>query len=93
MTESVRELIARLCAEMDQGTTWLEIDRQEDGSHLVAGSVQCHAEAVEFDEDSGLHMVIPFSSLVALRYGRQGSEGGETVSMATPGDQRLKMAS
>ncbi|SHG29731.1 hypothetical protein SAMN02745157_3947 [Kaistia soli DSM 19436] len=79
MMETVREMIARIDAEMQAAAGWLEIERLEDGPHLASSGVRCQADAVEFDDDAGFTTRIPYGSVVAIRFGRQ----GEAMPLAT----------
>lgn len=72
MAETVRELIARLSAEIERDDGWMEIDLVDDGPCLVGGSIVCGAEIVEFDDDSGFRAAVPYDLVCAVRTGRQG---------------------
>ncbi|HWJ73184.1 MAG TPA: hypothetical protein VNX29_08475 [Kaistia sp.] len=79
MMETVREMIARIDADMQAAAGWIEIERRDDGAHLASGALRCQADAVEFDDDAGLTTRIPYGQVVAIRFGRQ----GETMPLAT----------
>ncbi len=70
--ETVREMIARIGAAVEADAGWIEIERAEDGPHLASGRLRCQADRVEFDDDAGFLTAIPYSSVIAIRYGRQG---------------------
>lgn len=77
--ETVREMIARIDAEMRASCGWIEIEASADGPHLASGNLRCHAESVEFDDDAGFTTEIAYASVVAIRFGRQ----GEAMPLAT----------
>ncbi len=71
MTETARQLIARLRDEVESGRLWLEIRSFDDGVHLVSGGVECHDDSVAFDDDSGFRNVLAYRLIEAVRSGRQ----------------------
>ena len=77
--ETIREMIARLEAEVAAMRGWIEVEGAEDGAHLAGGHLACRVDAVEFDDDAGFRARIPYSSVVAIRFGRP----GETEPLAT----------
>ncbi|MCX5480580.1 hypothetical protein OSH08_16375 [Kaistia geumhonensis] len=72
--ETVREMIARIDAEMASVCGWIEIEHVDEGASLASGRLTCQAEAVEFEDDAGFRVRVPYASVSAVRFGRQGEE-------------------
>jgi hypothetical protein len=69
--ETLPQIIARLHADARRAKGSLSIEKVGGGVYFIAGdTVTCHEEAVEFVDDEGVRVVVPYSQIIAIEVRR-----------------------
>jgi hypothetical protein len=69
--ETLPQIIARLHAEARQAKRSLSIEKVGGGIYFISGdTVTCHEDAVEFSDDEGVRVVVPYSQIIAIEVRR-----------------------
>jgi len=62
--------LARVQAEATAANGWLMIMSTEGRVFILAGDiVTCHADAAEFTDDNGEHVVLPYAQIATVEIG------------------------
>jgi hypothetical protein len=66
-SETLPQTIARLHGEAMKANAWLVIEKVGGGMYLIGGeAVTCHADSVEFSDNDGAHVVVPYGQIIAI---------------------------
>jgi hypothetical protein len=66
-TETLPETIARMHDEARKNNSWMMIEKIGGGTYLIGGdAVTCHADSVEFSDNEGSHIVVPYSHIISI---------------------------
>ena len=66
-TETLPQTIARMHGDARKANAWLVIEKVGGGTYLIGGdAVTCHADSVEFSDNEGAHVVVPYGQIIAI---------------------------
>jgi hypothetical protein len=65
--ETLPQTIARVHAAAIKAKGWMVIEKVGGGTYFVSSEeVTCHADSIEFTDDAGSHVVVPYRHITAL---------------------------
>jgi hypothetical protein len=66
-TETLPQTIARMHGDARKANGWLVIEKVGGGTYLIGGdAVTCHADSIEFSDNEGAHVVVPYTQIIAI---------------------------
>jgi hypothetical protein len=66
-TETLPETIARVHATAIKAKGWMVIEKIGGGTYFVSSEeVTCHADSIEFSDDAGSHVVVPYRHITSI---------------------------
>jgi len=65
-TETLTQTIARLHDEATRANNSLVFEKTGGGTYWAGGDIVLHADAIEFTDDEGVHVVVPYNHLIAV---------------------------
>ncbi|MBO0758577.1 MAG: hypothetical protein J2P54_22230 [Bradyrhizobiaceae bacterium] len=66
-TETLPQTIARVHATAIKAKGWMVIEKVGGGTYFVSSEeVTCHADSIEFTDDGGSHVVVPYRQITAI---------------------------
>jgi hypothetical protein len=69
--ETLSQIITRLHADARQAKGSLSIEKVGGGVYFITGdTVTCHEDAVEFTDDEGVRVVVPYPQIIAIEVRR-----------------------
>jgi hypothetical protein len=65
--ETLPQTIARVHTAAIKAKGWMVIEKVGGGTYFVSSEeVTCHADSIEFTDDAGSHVVVPYRHITAL---------------------------
>jgi hypothetical protein len=65
--ETLPQTISRVHAAAIKAKGWMVIEKVGGGTYFVSSEdVTCHADSIEFTDDAGSHVVVPYRHITAL---------------------------